>query len=285
MWGLERRVGRRAAAAFAAWYLVRLGGLLVAALPLSLAVGSVVGSRPRGEGVLWDAGGVLLAETARLVAPRLGGVGLTTAGVWVAVLFASLLPLAALLAAMAGVRRSLLGRAGEAFGRFSLLLGLTILGQVLVIALGTTVGYLLALALGLAGTAQALCRGAGLGLGLCAAWLLGVIQDLTRVAVIARRTSLVGALGVSLRVLRLGPLRTLAACAWRHALAVGSLAAAAILGLANREVNGSVVAGTLGLHLAAVLAALYARASWLSWALRRTQLVRRGGGTDATPSP
>ena len=253
--------------AVAACYLYRAGVGLLAAAPLSLAFGAVVGGHPRGDAVLWEPGGVWLVESLRLVRPALGA-ALAYGGV-VAVLaaFGWLLPLGVLIASLSSGRpnlRACLQRTAARLGTLALLLGLTWLLQAVVIVLTVVVSQLIAQ--GDAPVDLALRLGVwGLGAGIC--WAAACLQDLARIGCIHGDCGLWDSGARALLALRRSGLALGWAAAWRTAIALGALVGA--LGAGVVWARGDQLAALVLLHQAVIVWFVWLRAAWLQQAARR----------------
>ncbi len=254
-------------------FAYRLVFAALLAVPISLAVGALVGAHPRGDAVLFEPGGVWLAEAARLLRPLLasfvgygGGLALLATIGW-------LLPLAALIASLGGDCRerpleALLGRAGRCWGRLVLLLGAVRVAQVILVALVASLArYALAAAFQDAQTFD-LLRLAGLLLGLAGAWLLGLVHDVIRCRVVQEDLGLYDALEHSWEQLRATGLVMIGAAAWRALLGGAALAAAVLVTIVQPS---GVVAVLLAGQLAA-LAHVILRASWFAYLSRRRRV-------------
>ena len=271
------------AAVIGGYFAARVAVGSVVALPLASAVGAITGGFPRSDAVLWEPGGVMLLETGRLLEPMAAGIAWSSAALLVVGLFALLLPLGALLASFGpappgGSRRPLatrrlLGRAGASWGTLGLTQGIVLLGQALLLGLFDLLARLLARSLELGYEGQHITELAVLAVGLWAAWVLGVAQDVARIAVVQHRRRLIGALEVTLRVLGSGFWRVLLAAAWRGVLVVGLLLVAGWVGISIDPTRpGQAVLGGV-VHLGGVLGAVLVRVSWLRWLTDRVVLA------------
>ena len=118
----------------AACYLVRalIGAAL--ALPWAVAVAAQIGAYPRGDGVLWQEGGVLLVETGRLLWPLASTLVARSATVALLGVFLSLLPLGALVAVVARPTECPWRATLRHYGAFALLQGFVMVLQSLALA-------------------------------------------------------------------------------------------------------------------------------------------------------
>jgi hypothetical protein len=265
------------------YFAARVAVGAVVALPLASAVGAITGGLPRGDAALWEPGGVMLLETGRLLEPMAAGIARSSAAFLLVGLFALLLPLGALVASFgpappAGPRRrpparQLLGRAGESWGTLCLTQGIVLLGQALLLGLFDLVGRLLARSLELGYEGQQLTELAVLAVGLGAAWVLGLAQDVARIAVVQHRRGLLGALEVTRRVLGSGFWRVLLGGAWRGVLAAAMLLGAGWVGISLDPTRPGQAVLVAVVHLAGVLGAVLVRVSWLRWLTDRVVLA------------
>jgi len=251
---------------------------VLAAFPLSAAASALVGHHPRGDAVLWDAGGLWLVESLRMAGPALRE--LTPYGSLFLLVgaFGWLVPLGALVLSVGAEGRKarwrdLLGGAASHFPLLALLLGATLLLQALLLALVSAAAALLASSASSRSHGADALRLAGPCLGLVFAWLLAVGQDLLRVPIVQRGQGLFAALGTAWELLRREGRAVLVAAAWRTALAVATLAVAA--GAAARLTGGAVGSVLLAvlLQLLAVVAFVWLRGAWFHWVSRRLARV------------
>jgi hypothetical protein len=276
------------------YFVARVAVGALVALPLAASVGSLTAGFPGSDAVLWEPGGVMLLEIARLLEPQADGILWGSAAFVLVGIFALLLPFGALVAACGpaspvGARRALparqlWARAGESWGTLGLLQGLTLLGQALLLGLFDLVGRLLARSLELGYAGQRWTELALLAVGFGVAWMLGVAQDVARVGAIQHRRGLVGAVALALRVLGAGRRTVLVAAGWRGVLTASMLGAAAWAGLVvdcQRPGRALLVASA---HLLAVLGAVLVRVSWLGWLTDRITLTY-GLPADLAPLP
>ncbi len=117
-----------------ACYLVRALVGAAIALPWAVAVAAEVGAYPRGDGVLWQQGGVLLVETGRLLRPIASTLVARSAGVALVGVFLSLVPLGALVALAACPTECPWRATLRCYGSFALLQGFVMVLQSLALA-------------------------------------------------------------------------------------------------------------------------------------------------------
>lgn len=253
-----------------------LASALVAG-PFALAVGGVVAHHPRGDAALFDRGGLWLLETARHLAPALPGVGLASGVLALIAAFGWLLPLAWLLAEVAGHRgRAALAEAAPRIGTLAFLLGAYLFLQALVVA-----------------SALFSARGGGgaaygsLGFALLLLFALGCLHDAARVARFADARGPIEAIAAGAR--RLWHPAIWWAGAWRGAASSVSLG----LGLVAAHALAPTSAGAAFLMpVLGILGHLAARASWFvaltraaPVALHETTLAHAGDHEVGSPPP
>lgn len=248
-------------------YLYRALASGLAALPLGLAVGTVMGAHPRGDAALWDEGGIWLLETGRLVAPSLRGAVGQGGVILLLASFGWLLPLGALIASQAPHRpatRACLRRAAERLGPMALLLGVVLMIQALLLAglgiIGKGIGE------GLTPTADVLRVVVPLGaLGIW--WLLGLLHDALRVMIIQRDRPWWELLNGAWELLANRPGAAVLASGWRTLLGLAVVLGAAVMGF-EASGRGELVSVVV-MHQLAILCVVTLRASWLGWLNRR----------------
>jgi hypothetical protein len=251
---------------------------LIASWPAASLVRAAYGGDPRGDAALWDAGGHALLDLLWHDAHGVSVVGRAAALTLAFALVAGLVPLAALMVAMAyagrdrrraGLSRSI-AAALRAFGAFVVLLLVFGVAEALVAGAGVGAARLAERATHASlGEASAQLVAAALGvLFLAGASAVGVAHDLARAAVVRFQVSgLRGAL-LGARAFRAAPVRMWWSWAWRAAAAAAPVAAvaAAATGMGGR--GGIALVLLAALHQAVVLSRVALRASWLGRALR-----------------
>ena len=256
-------------------YLYRALTALVIAAPVATIAQDIVGDRPRGDADLFEPGGVLLAETARLARPALTALPLQTAILVLLFGFLGLVPLTALIRALSRPGRArfrdLAAAVGAHLGTFALLFGLALLAQAAAVALLVLGGGAVIRLAGWSGLTADIARAVVGLLAALATVVLGIVHDLARVSAVHYDQGLYSAAARALRTLRGDKLRAIGAYAWRGLLTVAVIVGAALLGhLAGLETTGD-VAVAAAIHQGGVLAAVYLRASWLTAAMRLTE--------------
>ena len=247
--------------------------------PLALAVGAAVSHHPRGAAVLFDRGGLWLLETARHVAPQLPAVGLATGALALLVAFEWLLPLALLLAEIAGHRgRAALGEAAQRLGTIAFLLGAYLFLEAIVLVSAL-----------FSGRGGGVAAWSSLAFALFLLFVLGALHDAARVARFQAARGPLEAIATGANLLRRPGLWW--AAAWRglvSVLALGLRVVAARV-LAPTSAGAALLAPQL-----AVIAHLAARASWLvvltrsaraAFTASETTLARAGGDAVGSPPP
>ena len=252
-------------------YAYRALAGLVIALPAAAAVGTTTAGYPRGQGELFDPGGVMLLESLRLArraAPTVGA-GAVTVAILATVL--GLFPLAVVIAGLG--RRGpltaafLAARAWAHAGTLALLFGLGLLAQALTAAILVALGGKLIDALKLVPPREDLAFVGLFTIVLGIVTVVGVVRDLAYVAAVHDERRFYAACVAALRALRHAPGRAVGGYAWRAALGLAGLALAAVAApsLAGAS-RGAIVLGVV-LHQAALAGAAFARASWLAAAI------------------
>lgn len=258
-------------------YAYRAIAALLIATPAALLAGEVVAGYPRGDAELFDPGGVMLLEASRLLRPALvplavqGGLGALVAAL------IGLLPLAALITALGHdgklTARFLAARAVAPLGPLALLWGTALLAQVVAVALVLTIGEQLLAQARLELIHEDLARIGVVGVGLAFGLAIGVVHDLARVLAVLEARGFYSASARALYVMRQAPGRALWAYMWRGALALVALSAAGLfshrVGLATPRALLMVAVSSQ----AAVVVAVFLRASWLAAAIRLTAAV------------
>jgi len=256
---------------------------LVASWPAGSLARAAYGGDPRGDAVLWDAGGHALLDAlwhdshGVSVVMRAGGFALA-AGIVV-----GLVPAAALMFAMAyatrergraGAARSLAAAVG-AFGAFAVLL----------VAFGVLQGIVVGAGAGVArwaehmahpsmGEAHAeLLEGAVGLLFVVGASVLGVVHDMARAAVVRFQVSGLRGFALGARAFRSAPVRLWWSWAWRTGAAAAPVAAAAAAASAMGGRGGAALALLALLHQAVVASRIALRASWLGVPLRTVDVA------------
>jgi hypothetical protein len=251
---------------------------LLASGPAASLVGSAYGRDPRGDGALWDAGGHALLDMLWHDAHGISVLGRATALALAVALVAGLVPLAALMVAMAyasrdrrpaGLVRSV-AAALRAFGAFAVLLFVFGVAEALVAGAGVGAAKVTELAThaSLGEASAQLVAGAAGALFLVGASTVGVAHDLARAAVVRFQVSGLRGARMGARAFAAAPVRMWWSWAWRAGAAAAPVAAvaAAATGMGGR--GGVALVLLAVLHQAVVVSRVALRASWLGRALR-----------------
>jgi hypothetical protein len=253
-------------------YLVHLTFALAVAWPLARLVADPVAKHPRGDLVLFEPGALFLSETLRLGRFALADVAEGMSFGVLAGLYLGLLPLAALLFALAREQMlttpMLAGAAVRFFAPFSLLLGLSLVTAAfaggIVLAIGALLENELRAAFGERGSdiAEAGFRVAAL----VAAWIVGVVQDLARAALVTRDTTVLGAIRSGIETFRAWPAEAFGGWALRGLAALLLVTVAARLTTHIGVETGPSFATVASLHQLVAFALVFLRADWLALA-------------------
>lgn len=248
-------------------YAYRVIAAFLIATPAALLAGSIVSGYPRGDAELFDPGGVMLMEAARLARRSLtplviqGGLGALVAA------FLGLFPFAALIAALGHKgklsARFLASRAVAPLGPLALLWGSALLAQVVVVALVVLVGEKLLAQAGLSVIREDLARLGVVALGVLFALAIGVLHDLSRVIAVLENRGFYVSATRALLVMERSSARALWAYAWRGVLALAALSCAGWIANLSRSFWLIALASQISVFLAVFL-----RASWLAVAIR-----------------
>jgi hypothetical protein len=245
---------------------------VVVATPLSVLAAEVVGGHPRGDAILFDAGGLMLTELGRLAAVAASSLAAQLgAGALIAAAL-GLVPLAVLLAALSQVgplsAQAVGGRAARALGPLALLWGVALAAQVTAAALVLLPGMQLCAELLVLPRSRDIAAIVVAAAALVPVAAIGLLHDLARVALVDEQRGFYAAASRGLATLQAAPLAAAWAWASRGALALVALACGAWgIHLAGVE-TGPQVAAAFAAQLMALAAAAYLRASWLAAALR-----------------
>jgi hypothetical protein len=295
---MAKALGRPRALAFVLGWRVLAAWVIASPLARTLSVGAR--NHPRGDAVLFDEGGLELAEAIRAVYPVLGSEleGATLIGAVLA--FASLVPLGVLLHALnergpRGLSRWV-ARAMDDLPRMTLLGGATLLVRaVLVVLTGVGIAALRRrFAYAPDGRLVDLWT---LGIALCALALWGLcsaLQDLARARIVAARATLRQALCRAAWTLARRPGAVATGYLGSLAMSLVVLGASAWLvgKLDVSQASSLRVAVVAIVHQTSVLLMIVARAGWLARALELSELSRepresadRSGDSDARADP
>lgn len=259
-------------------YAYRIVVALVVAIPFALMFGAALGGFPRADALLFDDGGLFLAEVLRRSSPALTPLFSGAVTLVAVAALASIMPLAALIGALSTkgrlTARDVGGMALRPVGTFALLFGAFALVQALVFAIFSGIAGAVARRPSLAAPSADRARWTILLIGFLVVCLLGVWHDLARVAVVRDELRFKVALRRGLRALRTNHVRLVGAWAVRALLGVFTIYAALSIGSRlGVESMPKVVIGFL-VYQASIVLALFLRASWLASAIRHIDETR-----------
>jgi hypothetical protein len=273
-------LARRCPGWIAATWAWQAGLAMVVAWPAASIAGEAFGRDPRGDGPLWDPGGLPLLVFLSRDANAVRGILNLAAIVFVGAAVAGLLPAAALMIAMSDAanrrrRRSIsrvCARAVRAFPALAILLVVVTL-----VESSAAGGAWVAVKLidVWAHDAWGEARAEAIEMAVCLAALvplaavLGVVHDLARASVVRYRVGAARALFLGARAFRLTPWSLSWAWAWRAGLAWGVLLPAAALADAMGSRSGETFVLLACLHESTIGVRAALRASWMARALGR----------------
>ncbi len=257
-------------------WLTRLGFAWLVAGPVARAlVAFGVLNHPRGDAVLFDAGGVWLAEAVR-ASLKAGAVEFRGAVVTGATLaWLGLIPLAGLMVALRERPKHPLGlclaRAVAVFPRFTLLAGATLFVQS-VLGLGCLLASVVVhrrLPTSLSEPKADLLALGVLAIGLLASLWIGIVEDLARAAVVNHDAGILSAIRHAFSSLAKRPFALIGS--WSLFALIGwgvVLGAAFVTGVLDVSRSADIrVFAALLIHQTAAFACVATRAFWLSIAL------------------
>ncbi len=246
---------------------------LATAWPLAKIMADPVLAHPLGDRVLFEPGGLYLSETLRLFRPELTSASEGLSFAVLVGLYFGLLPLGALLHALARPDRVSLSHLFAAAGRFfaplSLLLGLSLVAMTFSAAVPLVAADLLEtkLVAALGDRGADVAEWAFRALALAVAGVVGLAHDLARAALVAERTTVVRASAIALEALRARPREAIGGWLLRGALALMLVVAAAKVATSVGVDTTARCLGVLLLHQTVVFALVFLRADWLSLAI------------------
>jgi len=256
-------------------YGYRLFASLLLAAPIAVVVQGALGGHPRGDLLLFDAGGLHLVELMRIGRPVFGGAAvLLTLGLAVASMV-GLVPLAAMLVAMGSRGRwsvaSLLAQSTRPLGALILLYGLALFAQVVLVGFFGFFGVMVVRGITTAGPGRDVALLVSMVLPLSILTVLGVVHDLARVQVVCRHKGILRALRLAFRAVRRRSGSLVVAWSSRALAALAALFCGLMiarhLGLGE---SGSFLLGAT-IHQVVLLFAVAARVSWLAAAMRLSE--------------
>lgn len=277
--GLARALRQRRAVAYF-WLCRGVASWLIAAPLATLIAGQGVGRYPEGDALLFAPGALHLAEAARLAIPLLAETLRTTVMIAGFFSYVLLLPLGGLCASLSTNAPTSVGwsvsRGFERLPKLTLLAGLTLALQAVVVVAG-------AYAIGSLDERLAVSRLTergrdswslvALALLVAVVVLVGVIQDIARMALASGERSFLGALVTTLRTIRHRPFELLVA--WLIA-SVWSWVLIALVAMAVGRLD--VASGRFApfffvflLHQSMAFVLVLLRAAWLGRAFELTE--------------
>jgi hypothetical protein len=276
--GLGRAFRQRRVVGF--FWLCRVLSVWIIAAPIAaLLSGQGVGRYPEGDALLFQPGGLYLAESVRLALPELTEtlrMSIISAGFLGYVL---LLPLGGLCASLASDSPTSVGwslaRGLERLPKLTLLAGLTLFCQGVVAAGGAfLLGRLEArvAAAGWSERSQDLCLLAGVVLLVLCLVSIGAMQDVARSALATGQRSLLASIGAALRALRRFPSELV--IAWLISVVWSWVLIALVAILVGRLNVGSgkfsAILAVALLHQGVAIVLVLLRAAWLGRAFELT---------------
>lgn len=249
---------------------------LVVAWPAACVVGRVFGADPRGDATLWDAGGhpllVLLSRDPHAIAAEL-----TTTSIALAIAaIAGLLPMAALMVAMAGrascgcTAAYIAARSVRAFPALSALLVVVLFAQCATAGAAWLSAKLVDMCFRDLSTEARADWVEALVL-LPFAPILGalvILHDLARAAAVRFRMGAIRATAVAVRVFRRTPWSTAWGWTWRQGVSLSVVLVAGLLAGVLGGRRGVALMVLTVVHQTAIGSRTALRASWLAQALR-----------------
>jgi hypothetical protein len=255
-------------------YLLHLALALALAWPVARLLADGATAHPRGDQVLFEPGATYLVEAFRLQRASLTDVA---EGSVLAILVASylgLLPLAALMHALAHTGKvtfpSLAGAAGRFFAPFSLLLGLALLATALFGFVPLAIGGLLDEKIKnlLNDRDYDIAHAAFRVIALIVACLVAVVHDLARAATVSREIPALPAAILAARVFRASPWRAVGEWGIRCGTGIFLVVGAAYLTYRSGISTGWRFAFVTVLHQGIAFSLVLLRSRWLAAALR-----------------
>jgi hypothetical protein len=260
-------------------YAIHLALAVGFAWPVTRLVADAALAHPRGDLVLFEPGATYLVEAFRLERASLTSVAEGSVLAVLVTSYLGLLPLAALIHALAQTGRvtfaSLVAAAGRFFGTFSLLLGLALVSTALLGFLPLTVGSLLddKLKLVFDDRNHDIARTSFRAIALLAAALVAVVHDLARAASVARDLRALDAVRLAVQAFRAAPWRALGAWGLRGTAGIVLVIVVAWVTTRIGVETGVRFGVVIVLHQAVVLSLVLLRSRWLASALRLVAAV------------
>jgi hypothetical protein len=253
--------------------------------PTAALVGQAYGNHPRGDAVLFEPGGLALADFV-WHARRFSGALLAHDTIFAAFsVIGGLLPLSALLASMTYTTRArrsprprqLARFAVDAFGRMLALFVIAGALEVLFVGIAMMLGaYVSDSSLARLGEARADQLGWLVSfLFFLVALAVGVLHDLARASVVRFRVGALKACRLAWNTFRRHPVSLFGSWGWRAAAGLVPIAAASMVTDRIGLKPGSSLLAIFALHQVVVGARIALRASWLASALRAVDHAHR----------
>lgn len=259
-------------------YAYRLVVSLLVAAPFALMFGGAVGGYPRGDAVLFDEGGLLFVEALRRSNIVVPPVVLSAVVLLAVASFASIMPLAALIGALATKGR-ITARDVGAFalrpvGTFALLFGAFAFVQAIVFAILTAIGGAISRRPIFDAPGADRIKFVFAIVALLVVFLIGVFHDLARVAVVRDELRFRAALRRGWQTLKKSHVHLLGA--WGVRAILGAIVIYAALSVGSRLGVDSSAKVALGffVYQASIILALFLRASWFASAIRHVDRAR-----------
>ncbi len=267
---------RRPGALIAFWGFRFFVAWIVASPVVDAIAATGIGRHPSGDAALFEPGGLLLFEAARLAMPSLGPAAGTTGLLILVSAVIGLLALAALMVALAHdgrLRFSAWGAACAAhFPAFFVLWGMACVLQGIVLLLALLVFTVLhgALAHRMTEPAADLSATAAALIVLPLVFVVAALQDLARAAVVRHGVGSGPGVRIAWRAARGAPWAAALGWSWPALASVSIVVAAALLvdRIAVEKAGSMRVSGAWMVHQAAAFALVALRAAWLVRALR-----------------
>lgn len=268
-------------------YAYRLVVALLVATPFALMFGGAIGGYPRGDAVLFDEGGLLFVEAIRRSSSAIPPLVASALALLAVASFASIMPLAALIGALATKGR-IKARDVGAFalrpvGTFALLFGAMAFVQAVLFAIVTAIGGAISRRPAFDAPGSDRVKFGFTIVALLVVLLMGVFHDLARVAVVRDELRFRGALRRAWQTIKKSHVHVLGA--WSVRAILGAIVIYAALSFASRlgvESKTKVALGFL-VYQASIILALFLRASWFASAIRHVDRARPVVASEPEP--
>jgi hypothetical protein len=266
-------------------YAYRTLAAALIALPAASLLGGPTSGYPRGQGELFDPGGLMLVESLRLGRRAFPAIQWSAGALALVVVLGGVFPLGALLAGLARSERLtipvLLEKSWTHAGTLALILLLGVLAQAGAAALLVVLGGKAIGAASLSPPADDLSFIALFAVTACVALVIGVVRDVACVAAVRSEHGFYLAASKALACVRRAFGRLLLAWAFCSALGAAALVAGALLAPPLAGASAAGIALGVIVHQAAVAGATFAHVAWLAAAMRIHDEV----GSRAEPAP